>query len=181
MGLETTPDGRQVWLPDDLSDEQKLKALENYIANTPLQVEEEVEEEVIETPDEVVSEEVIEEEFIPPVGKVLSEDEREKLRTDLKIGPVEEGGYEQGEWFGETSKTEGEDFWSLLGKSFTGTRSVLEEWGRGPYSLDNLKEIAFQIDALETEEAELRIKDIEGTLTDDESLRLQEILSLIDI
>ena len=180
MGLETTPDGRQVWLPDDLSDEQKLKALENYIANTPLQVEEEVEEEVIETPDEVVSEEVIEEEFIPPVGKVLSEDEREKLRTDLKIGPVEEGGYEQGEWFGETSKTEGEDFWSLLGKSFTGTRSVLEEWGRGPYSLDNLKEIAFQIDALETEEAELRIKDIEGTLTDDESLRLQEIHKILN-
>ena len=181
MGLETTPDGRQVWLPDDLSEEQKLKALENYIANTPLQVEEEVEEEVIETPDEVVSEEVIEEEFIPPVGKVLSEDERGKLRTDLKIGPVEEGGYEQAEWFGETTKAEGEDFWSLLGKSFTGARTVLEEWSpRGETTLDNLKEMAFQIDALENEDAELRMKDIRGTLTDDESLRLQEIDKILN-
>ena len=69
MGLETTPDGRQVWLPDDLSEEQKLKALENYIANTPLQ--EEVEEEVIETPDTTLPLpfEVTEEEFIPPVER----------------------------------------------------------------------------------------------------------------
>ena len=99
--------------------------------------------------------EVIEEEFIPPAGEPLTPEELTELRIKHNIG---KHGYEQGEWFGETSKAEGEDFWSLLGKSFTGARSVLEEWGRGSYSLDNLKEIAFQIDALEKEEEELRTK-----------------------